>query len=100
MNFPFPLARDRRTDRSTPVAAVDMTEADLRIFAGLLHNEAQREEEKARTRTDLFYAHALAGESRRLKRIADELRVATRIHKDGGATADTAPRHDSTEIPA
>lgn len=71
--FLLPLVHDRRLDRITPVAAVELTEADLRVAADALAADSP----------------SLA---RRFSRLANDLRH--QANQNGAAAVGAAPRPD------
>lgn len=87
------LVHDQRLDLSTPVAAVEMTETDLRLVA-LACSTAGLQPPRGWTDS----AGDFAALGNRHARIANELRKTAK--ENGAAPGATGPRHDSTEVPA
>lgn len=88
------LVHDPRADRSTPVAAVELTETDMRLIALACSTAGLEPPHGWRDSAPDF-----AALGNRLARVANELRKTA--NENGAAPADTGPRHDSnTEVPA
>lgn len=85
------LVHDQRLDLSTPVAAVELTETDLRLIA-LACSRAGLEPPRGWTDS----AGDFAALGIRTARIANELRKT--VKENGAAPADTGPRHDTKEV--
>lgn len=93
--FRLPLVDDELLSRHFPTAKVELTEADLRMMAVALSHAAAN---PPMGWNDATSSRLFDQDSRRFKRIADELRQAARVHnQNGAAAAGTAPRHDSQE---
>ena len=85
--FRLPLVHDRRLDRRTPVASIELTEVDLAQIAHALSHCAVNPPPFQRADQDHFAQLAI-----RMKRVRDELRQAQR---NGAAPVAAGPRHDS-----
>jgi hypothetical protein len=90
--FGLPLVRDRISAR-VKRASVELTEADLRLLSVAASHAAAN--------PPIGWSHSddrtsFDGLGRRMKRVADELH---RTNTNGAATAGTAPRPDSLEVP-
>jgi hypothetical protein len=97
MGFRLPLIDDELLSREQPTAKLELTEADLRMIAVALSHAAVS---GPMGWDDATSARLFDQDSRRFKRVADELRREARTHNENGAaTAGTAPRHDSLEVP-
>jgi hypothetical protein len=90
--FRLPLVHDRRLDRTTPVASMEITEVDLRQIAIALSTCAVDPPPFLGSDDDRQHFAQLAT---RFKRVRDELRKAQR---NGAAPAPTGPRHDPKEV--
>lgn len=97
MAYRLPLIDDELLSRETPSAKVELTEADLRMMAVALSHAAVN---PPMGWDDATSSRLFDRDSRRFKRIANELRREARNHdQNGAATAVTAPRPDSLEVP-
>lgn len=95
MLFRRALVEDQRADRSTPVASIELTEAELRLVALALSSVAL--DPPHGWREDVNDFNRLGN---RFARNAAELHRKT-AHQNGAAPVPAGPRHDSRqETPA
>lgn len=90
----LPLVHDRRLDRTTAVASIEITEVDLAQIATALAHCAIEPPPFLDSDLDREHFNQLAV---RFKRVRDSLRRAN--HKNGAAPVAAGPRHDSLEVP-